>query len=149
MNRIKKTANFYLGIVIVLVVLISFIAAVATNNSTKTLNTGSPERVVQEFLQSINDGRNDLAIKFLSSDSTCSIQDLDRAWPWPTAQISLLDSQITGNTAVVRVALQRDSSAFMDTSSEEELMYRLVRDSDQWRISGIPWPLYDCGGITK
>ena len=149
MDRIRKSVNFYLGIVIAAVLVIALIVAVASNNSTKTLSAGSPERVVQEFLQSLNDGRNDVAVKLLSTDSTCSIQDLDRASRWPSAQISLVDSQMTGNTAVVRVSLQRDMNAMMDTSSDEELTYRLVRISNQWRISGIPWPLYDCGGVKQ
>lgn len=149
MDRIRKSANFYLGIAIAAVLVIALIVALASNNSTKTLNAGSPERIVQEFLQSLNDGRNDLAVKLLASDSSCSIQDIDRAYHSPSTEISLLESQITGNTAVVRVSVQRDPAAMMDTSSDEEVTYRLVKNANQWRISGIPWPLYDCGGIRK
>ena len=149
MDRIKKSVNFYLGIVIAAVLLIALMVAIASSGSTKTLQAGSPERIVQEFLQSLNDGRNDVAAKFLASDSSCSIQDIDRAYHWPTAEISLLESQITGNTSVVRVSVQQDPTAMMDTSSGEEVTYRLVRTSNQWRISGIPWPLYDCGGVKK
>jgi hypothetical protein len=148
-DRIRKSANFYLGIVIAAVLVIALIVALASNNSTKTLNAGSPERIVQEFLQSLNDGRNDVAVKLLASDSSCSIQDIDRAYHSPSTEISLLESQITGNTAVVRVSVQRDPAAMMDTSSDEELTYRLVKNVNQWRISGIPWPLYDCGGVKK
>ena len=149
MDRVRKSINFYLGMVISAVLIIALIAAVATNNSTKMLSTGSPERVVQEFLQAINDGRNDLAVKLLASDSNCSIQDIDRAWRSPSSQIALLESRKTGGTAVVRISLQRDNNALMDPSSDEEFIYRLVRESNQWRITGIPWPLYDCGGIKK
>lgn len=149
MDKVRKSINFYLGIIISAVLIIAIIAAIATNNSTKTLNAGSPERVVQEFLQAINDGRNNLAVKMLASDSSCTIQDIDRAWRSPSGQIALLDSKKTGNTAVVRISLQRDPDAMMDISSDEEFMYRLVRELSQWRIAGIPWPLYDCGGIKK
>ena len=149
MDRVRRSTNFYLGVVISAVLIIALIAAVATNNSTKTLSAGSPERVVQEFLQAVNGGRNDLAVKLLASDSSCSIQDIDRAWRWPSAQVALLESKKTGNTAVVRVALQRDSNEIMETSPDEEFMYRLIKESNQWKISGIPWPLYDCGGIKK
>ena len=149
MDRIRKSTNFYLGLVVATVLAVALIVAVASNNSTKKLSAGTPERVVQEYLQSLSDGRNDLAVRLLASDSSCSIQDLDRASIWPSAQISLLKSQTTGNTAVVRVSLQRDTNAMMDTSLDEELTYRLAREGDQWRISGIPWPLYDCGGVKK
>lgn len=149
MDRARKSINFYLGIVISTVLIIALIAAVATNNSTKTLSIGSPERVVQEFLQAINGGRNDLAVKLLARDSSCSIQDIDRAWRWPSSQVTLLESKKTGDTAVVRISLRRDSNEILDPSSDEEFIYRLVKESNQWKISGIPWPLYDCGGVKK
>lgn len=149
MDRIRKSVNFYLGIVIALVLIIALIVTMTSNSSTKTLNIGSPEKVVQEYLVSLNDGRNDLAIKLLASDSSCTIQDIDRSYHWPAAETSLLERRITGNTAVVRVSVQRDPSAMMESSSDEELTYRLIKESGQWRISGIPWPLYDCGGIWK
>lgn len=149
MGTARKSTNLYLGIVISTLLVIALIAAVATNNSTKTLSAGTPERVVQEFLEAINDGRNDLAVKLLASDSSCTIQDIDRAWRSPSGQIALLESKITGDTAVVRISLQRDPDAMMDISSDEEFMYRLIKELKQWRITGIPWPLYDCGGTKK
>ena len=149
MDRIRKSVNFYLGIVIAAVLVIALIVTMTSNSSTKTLSTGSPEKVVQEYLMSLNDGRNDLAFKLLARDSSCSIQDIDRAYHWPAAETSLLESRITGNTAVVRVSVQRDPSAMLDSSSGEEQTYRLINEAGQWRISGIPWPLYDCGGIKK
>ena len=149
MDRIRKSVNFYLGILISLILVIALIVTAISNSSTKTLSIGSPEKVVQEYLVLLNDGRNDLAFKLLASDSNCSIQDIDRAYHSPSAEVSLLESQITGNTAVVRVSVQRDPTAMMDTSSGEEVTYRLAREAGQWRISGIPWPLYDGGGIKK
>ena len=149
MERIRKSVNFYLGIVITCILVLAIIVAITSNNSTNTLSLGTPEKVVQEYLLALNEGRNDLALKLLASDSSCSIQDIDRAYHWPAAETSLLESKTTGNTAVVRVSVQRDPNAIMDTSSGEELTYRLIKEAGQWRISGIPWPLYDCGGIKK
>lgn len=149
MDTARKSINLYLGIVISTLLIIALIAAVATNNSTKTLSAGTPERVVQEFLEAINDGRNDLAVKMLASDSSCTIQDIDRAWRSPSAQIALLESKRTGDTAVLRISLQRDTNGVLGPSSDEEFLYRLVKEANQWKISGIPWPLYDCGGIKK
>lgn len=149
MDKVRKSINFYLGIVVLIVLIIALIAAVATNNSSKTLSAGSPERVVQEYLQAINDGRNDLAVKLLARESSCTIQDIDRAWRWPSSQIVLLESKKTGETAVVRISLRRDSNEILNPSSDEEFMYRLVKESNQWKLAGIPWPLYDCGGIKK
>lgn len=149
MAGIRKSANLYLGIVIAAILIIAVIVAVTSNSSNKTLRIGSPEKVVQEYLVSLNDGRNDVALKLLASDSSCSIQDIDRAYHSPDAETSLLESKIAGNTAVVRVSIQRDPTAMMDTSTGEEQTFRLIKEEGQWRISGIPWPLYDCGGAKK
>ena len=149
MDRGRKSVNFYLGIVIALILIIAVIVAVTSSNSTKSLSIGSPEKVVQEYLVSLNDGRNDLAFKLLASDSSCSIQDIDRAYHSPDAETSLLESKTAGNTAVVRVSIQYDPYSMMDSSSGEEQTYRLIKEDGQWRISGIPWPLWDCGGIKK
>ena len=95
MAEIKKSVNLYLGIVIALILIIAVIVAVTSSNSTKSLSTGSPEKVVQEYLVSLNEGRNDLAFKLLASDSSCSIQDIDRAYHSPDAETSLLESKTT------------------------------------------------------
>jgi hypothetical protein len=149
MVRVRKSANLYLGIVIALILIIAVIVAVTSSNSTKTLSIGSPEKVVQEYLVALNEGRNDLAFKLLASDSSCSIQDLDRAYHSPDAETSLLESKATENTAVVRVSIQYDPYTIIDGSSGEEQTYRLIKEDGQWRISGIPWPLWDCGGAKK
>ena len=149
MTRVRKSVNFYLGIVIALILIIAVTVAVTSSSSTKTLSVGSPEKVVQEYLVALNDGRNDLAFKLLASDSRCSIQDIDRAYHSPDTETSLLESKTTGNTAVVRVSIQYDPYAMMDSSSGEEQTYRLIKEGGKWRISGIPWPLWDCGGIKK
>jgi hypothetical protein len=149
MSKIRKSANLYLGIFVVSVLVIALIATAVSNNSSKTLSVGTPERAVQQYLQNLIDGRNDLAANALSKDSRCSIQDIDRAYIWRSSEISLLSSQETGSTAIVRVSFAQDVSALMDTSRDEELTYRLVKEGNQWKITGIPWPLYDCGGFKK
>lgn len=149
MSKIRKSANLYLGIFIVLVLVIALITTAVSNNSSKTLGVGTPERAVQQYLQFLIDGRNDLAANLLSKDSSCTIQDIDRAYIWREAEISLLSSKETGSTAVVRVSFAQDVSALMDTSRDEELTYRLEKEGNQWKITGIPWPLYDCGGVKK
>ena len=149
MSKVRKSANLYLGIFVVSVLVIALIATAVSNNSSKTLNVGTPERAVQQYLQNLIDGRNDLAATALSKDSRCSIQDIDRAYIWRSAEISLLSSQATSSTAIVRLSFAQDVSALMDTSRDEELTYRLVKEGNQWKITGIPWPLYDCGGFKK
>ena len=150
MDKTSKSVNFYLTVLIAVALAIAVIAAIFSGNSARTLNPGSPEKIVQEYLQSLTDGRNDLAAKRLSKNSSCEVEDIDRAYIWPSAQITLLKSEVTGNSAIVRVSVQRKTDTFMDSGIlDEQPTYRLIKEQGQWRITGIPWPLYDCGRIKK
>lgn len=150
MNKISRSVNFYLTVLITVILAIAIIAAIFSGNSARTLNPGSPEKIVQEYLQSLTDRHNDLAAKQLSKESSCTVSDIDSAYIWPSAQITLLKSEVTGNSAIVRVSIQRETDTFMDSGIlDEQPAYRLIKEQGQWRITGIPWPLYDCGGIKK
>lgn len=150
MDKTSKSANFYLTVLIAAVLAIAVIAAIFSGNSARTLNPGSPEKIVQEYLQSLTDERNDLAAMRLSKNSNCDVEDIDRAYTWPSAQITLLKSEVTGNSAIVQVSIQRKTDTFMDSGIlGEDPTYRLIKENGQWRITGIPWPLYDCGEIKK
>lgn len=142
--------NFYLAVLITAVLVTAVIAAIFSGNSAKTLSPGSPEKTVQEYLQALTDGRNDLAVKRLSKNSSCTVEDIDRVYIWSSPQITLLKSEITGNSAIVQVSIEHRTNIFMDSGiMNEQPNYRLIKEKSQWKISGIPWPLYDCGGIRK
>lgn len=150
MGKMSKSVNFYLSVLIAVVLAIAVIAAIFSGNSARTLNPGSPERIVQEYLQSLTDRRNDLAAKQLSKESSCTVEDIDRAYTWPSAQITLIKSEVTGDSAIVRVSVEQKTDTFMDSGIlNEQPPFRLIKESGQWRITGIPWPLYDCGEIKK
>lgn len=150
MDKTSKSANFYLTVLIAGVLAIAVIAAIFSGNSARTLNPGSPEKIVQKYLQSLTDGRNDLAAKQFSKESSCATEDIDRAYIWPSSQITLLKSEVTGDSAIVEVSVERRTDTFMDSGTlGEQAVFRLIKESGQWRISGIPWPLYDCGEIRK
>jgi hypothetical protein len=150
MNKINRSVNFYLTVLIAAVLTVAVIAAIFSGNSVKTLNPGSPEKTVQEYLQALTDGRNDLAANQLSKESGCTVQEIDRSYIWPSAQITLLKSEITGNSAIVQVSIERRTDTFMDSGMmNEQPTFRLVKEKSQWKISGVPWPLYDCGSVKK
>jgi len=150
MNKISRSVNFYLTVLIAAVLTVAVIAAIFSGNSVKTLSPGSPEKTVQEYLQALTDGRNDLAANQLSKESGCTVQDIDRAYIWPSSQITLVKSETTGNSAIVQVSIERRTDTFMDSGMmNEQPTYRLIKEKSHWRISGIPWPLYDCGSVKK
>jgi len=149
MRKEKGSANLYLALIIAVITIIAIVAAATSKNTVKSFEKGTPQQVVQSYLKAITDGRNDLAANNFSAESRCTAEDIDRAYIEKNIQISLVKTDLDRKTAVVHISIQRDTSLFNDTMSDEEQSIRLVQEDGLWRIAGIPWPLYDCGVYKK
>ena len=150
MRKVNKQANFYLAILISLIFAVALIFAISTGSSVKTLSSGTPEKIVQQYLEAVNDGRNEDAAMLFSSSSICTVDDIDRAYIDTSAQV-LLDkvTQKDETHAIVYISIQRSDGPLMSDPYVDKENYRLIKESGQWRLSGIPWPLYECGGVVK
>lgn len=140
-----RSTNHILGILITVLTTLAIVAAVISGNAVKSLPAGSPQLAVQEYLQLVTDGRNDLASRYFSKDSKCMAEDIDRAYLMQSFQVSLLRVEIYASTATVHVVIEGESSIFSDYSYDEKKTFRLIKESGLWKLTGIPWPLYDCG----
>lgn len=149
MENTSKKPNLYLALLVVVIAVVAVIVAVSSGDSVKKLDSASPQGVVQKYLQHITDGRNDLAADHFSSGSKCTAEDIDRAYVSDSLQISLLKTKIDNETAIVKVSISYQSSVLGDDMTSESKTFRLKLENGQWKISGIPWPLYDCGVIGK
>lgn len=146
----NRSANFYLAILISTIFLIAFIAAISSGNSLKTLNKGTPEATVQSYLQAVTDGRNDEAASYFATSSKCTADDIDRAYIDENLQVLLEKTSFgSGNTAIVYISVQRSDGPLMTDLYQENQSFRLIKESGIWKMAGIPWPLYDCGGFFK
>ncbi len=149
MRKVKGTANFYLAIIVVAITVLAIVVATNSKNTVNNFESGSPQRVLQAYLQAMNDGRNDLAANYFSKSSKCTVEDVDRANLNKNIQISLVKTDVTQNTAVVHISIQWDTSIFNDSMNDEDQSIRLVKEDGLWRLAGIPWPLYNCGEYVK
>ena len=145
MRKVKSSANLYLAIIIAAITILAIVLATQSRNTVNSFEQGSPQQVIQSYLQSINDGRNDLAAKYFSKSSKCTVEDIDRAYVDKNIEVSLVKTEITQDIAVVHISIQRGSSIFNDSMNNEEQTLRLNRENGLWRLAGIPWPLYNCG----
>ncbi|CAB4755091.1 unannotated protein [freshwater metagenome] len=149
MRKVKSSANLYLAIIIAAITILAIVLATQSRNTVNSFEQGSPQQVIQSYLQSINDGRNDLAAKYFSKSSKCTVEDIDRAYVDKNIEVSLVKTEITQDIAVVHISIQRGSSIFNDSMNNEEQTLRLNRENGLWRLAGIPWPLYNCGEYPK
>lgn len=149
MRKVKGSANLYLALIVAAISIIAIIAAITTESGVKNFDQGSPQLAVQKYLQSITAGRNDLAAQYFSKQSTCTVDDIDRAYIDKNIQISLVKTDLDKNVAVVHISIQSDSSLFNGSMNDQEQSIRLIREDGMWKLTGIPWPLYNCGGNSK
>ena len=150
MRKVSRNANFYLAVLIATIFAIALIFAISSQNSVKVLDNGTPEATVQSYLQALNDGRSEDAAALFASKSSCTVEDIDRAYIDKNAQVSLDKTVMTNSTsAIVYVSIQRNDAPLIADPYTESQDYRLTKEDGIWKLSGIPWPLYDCGVIRK
>lgn len=148
-RQMASKANRVLGIIVGLTIIAAIVASVYGSRTVKQLDRQTPAGVVQAYVSAALDGRNDIAAKYFASDSTCKVEDLDRAFINTSSRVTLVDTQVNGDQAIVRVTVEIPSGGPFESFNTESHSYRLVRENGHWLLSGIPWPLWDCGVITK
>lgn len=140
-------ANRRLLIFAIVIALVSVVIALVTRQSVTKFPDGSPQRVVQQYLQAIVDRDYQAAIDYLAPDTKCTTSDLDTTYVSTEVRVDLVKAEITGDTAQVRVSVGTGSDAPFGSIYLEEHVYRLAKVSNEWRITGVPWPLYQCGMV--
>lgn len=139
-------ANRVLAIVVGVVVVAGVVAAVLTaTHDVPTYDRRTPEGVVQAYLIAVIDGDHDAAAAFLAPGSACTVDDLDRAYVPDGVRVVLRDTTVDGDTAEVAVDITSSSGGPLDSSEfTEQQTFRLRQADGDWRITGRPWPMYDC-----
>jgi hypothetical protein len=145
----NKRANRVLGLIVAAISIVALIAVLAVKEDTPQLDAATPEGTVQQYLQSVTARDFDTAITFLSEDTKCKIADFDQAYIQDSIRISLSDASVTGDSASVKVNIENSSGDPFGGSYTESQAFRLVKSDSGWKIAGIPWPTYQCGGVFK
>jgi len=150
MKKVDKSPNFTLAVLISVIFIIALVFAITSSNTPKKLEAGSPEATIQSYLQAVIDGRNQEAANHFSNTSKCTVDDVDRAYVDQKSQIALDKTVLTNEiSAIVYVSIQRNDGPLMSDPFTESQTFRLVKENEQWKIAGIPWPLYECGVFLK
>jgi hypothetical protein len=145
----NQRANRVLGLIVAAISIVALIAVLAVKEDTPQLDPTTPEGTVQQYLQSITARDFDTAITYLSEDTKCKITDFDQAYIQDSIRISLSDASVTGDSASVKVNIENSSGDPFGGSYTESQAFRLVKSDSGWKIAGIPWPTYQCGGEFK
>jgi hypothetical protein len=144
---VTSRPNRILSFVVLVVAVIGVVAGVLmATRDIPTYDRRTPEGIVQAYLTAVTDGDHDAAVVFLSEESSCTVDDLDRAFVPDGVRIVLRDTRVDGGTAQVEVDVALPSGGPLDGSEiTERHTFRLRQADGDWRITGRPWPMYDCG----
>jgi len=135
--------NLILGLIVVLIAALVFIAS---RGGSSRFDAGSPEATVQSYLQAMVDRDNDRALSYFEPGTKCDSSDLDRQYLSPDLTADLLDSSITADRAQVKIRIRyADNDLFGGWSEDHSI--GLTRISGMWKITGVPWPLFECEGV--
>lgn len=145
----NKSPNRVLAIVIGLVIVAVIIVTVSSTRSAVVIDRTTPAGSVQVYLKAVLAGKNAEAAKMLSPESVCTVTDIDRAYIVDTARVLLVDSTTEGSAAEVRVRVEIPSGSPLGDYMTEDHTFRLINSGGTWLLTGIPWPLFNCGVMTK
>lgn len=135
-----------IGLVIIAVAIVTVLSS---TKSAVVVDRKTPAGSVQVYLKAILSGKNVEAATMLSPNSVCTIEDIDRAYVVDTARVLLVDSSTEGSTAEVRVRVEIPSGGPLGDFMTEDHTFRLSNVNGSWLLTGIPWPLFDCGMVKK
>lgn len=138
--------NRILGIVVGVIAVIGIVAGVlSATRQVPQYDRGTPEGVVQAYLTAVIDGDHQDAVELLAEESSCTVEDLDRAYVPDDVRVVLRDTEVDGETAQVKVDVVMSSGGPLESSEYgEEHTFRLTRAGGDWLIAGEPWPMYEC-----
>jgi len=146
----QRRANGVLALIAAVSLLLIAVSLFVSSNREETKYAAdTPEGVVQLYLKAIIEGKHDKAANYFATGSECDASDIDRAYVSDTLRVNLVSSEIDGNSAYVKIEANLDSGMLFEDGYSESHTYRLAREKANWRLTGIPWPLWDCGDINK
>lgn len=145
----NQKANRVLGLVVAAISIGALIAVFAVKDTTPQLDVTTPEGTLQQYLQSVTARDFDTAITYLAADTKCKIEDFDQSYIQDSIRISLSDSTITGVSASIKVSIENSNGDPFGGTYTESQAFRLSKSQSGWKIAGIPWPMYQCGGVYK
>lgn len=153
----RTRANVVLVVAVVAIVLLAVVAAVVSaGRDDAQADLATPEGTVQAYLEAVLDGDTEAAAALLVSPGSCDEADLQATDVVDSARVVLLETEVDeadgGATAtvVVEVTELYDEGPFGSGGYGHTERLRLEEQDGGWRLSGVPWPLYDCsfGGAS-
>lgn len=130
------------GLVIGLAVLTEVLVAQPT---TAVDDPSSPAGVVRAYVQALVAEDHEAAAALLEEGGPCEVADVERAYPPDVDRVLLVDTVVEGDEARVVIEIVVREGPFSAFAYTERHTLELTGTDAGWRITGRPWPLFECG----
>ena len=145
-----KQDRFLLGIIIgIAVVIVAALALFFLRRSVPAYGPETtPEGVVHNYVVALQKGDYNRGLSYLSNaenkpDLIHFRQELlNQGQDLSGYSLQIGDSQINGNSATVAVNIIQSGSGLFGSSSNQSQNATLVRESNGWKISNMPYPYW-------
>lgn len=138
--------QWVLAVAVAVIVAAALLTVVLTWRHPAEVAPGSPAAAVRTYLGAVLDHDSEAAVRMLTPDSPCDVEDVDHAYVDDDLRASLRDVDVRGTTARVEVAITAGAGGLIPAEWTDLQIFRLVRTDGTWLISDSPWPLFECGG---
>ena len=149
--------GWLIGGAVFLVALVVASVVVALREREASLDEGTPEATVQQFLRAVEDEDYQLVHSLFAEDliEDCTVEELFSGNTPVESRLKndriTLERTSTVNETVfvtVRVSQVRGSGPFGASESSFEQRFALRQEDGEWRFSDYPWPFFRCGPFT-
>lgn len=141
-------ANLVLAIALGLIAVVAVVGGVVSATSKVTeYDRTTPQGVVQAYVAALVDGDPEAAAEYLAEDSPCDATAVEeQAYLSDEVRVVLRKTEIEADVARVQVDVAWSwGGLFAGSERFEKHTLRLSRTGEDWRLTGSPWPMFDCG----
>ncbi len=127
--------------------------ALAVTRNEAEFEPGTPESVVQQFFEAVENEDYAIAHNFYSKDlgNECTVESLATPDSWSVRQLAesrvvFEDTKYLNGSAVVVTRVTRISGdgLFGSSESSHEERLSMVEEDGTWKFSEEPWPRFGC-----
>lgn len=138
-DRVLLIGAVVVGVIVVVAALVAL-----TRSEPETLDPTTAEGTAQRYVQAVLDGDNATVRSLLSEGEDCDVSP--RYFGDQTVRARLIDSQVTGDTAVadIELAFTGGDPLFGGYGYEERAQLELTQTDEGWRVDPDSWPYWPC-----
>jgi hypothetical protein len=146
----RISANRGLAIAVGVIALAAIIAVNLSSSWRVTQrDPHSPAGVVQQYVTAVFEHRGAAAAALLDGSNGCTAANFDQVYYDQSSRVDLVETTQSGERATVHARIEHAAGDPFGGTWTEQQFFELVKVGSDWRITGNPWPAWNCPAQVK